>query len=195
MYHWGVSPCWINPPVAKAHHRNDTNAPRNVNASYPHPPNPPRSSGVTIVGPTTAIATHTTSQNHCAQEGRDTIDTCCAPGPRHRDGVDMPDAGLHPHREAMHKQHTQSGSSCCVPFGDPQVNKATRSENQTGMQPQKRKHIGASPPSGEDTTDRRQVQRKEWQHEVRQGDTHDSGFAAIRVSPCQTSNANFAMVQ
>ena len=33
------------------------------------------------MGPTTAIATHTTSQDHCAQDGRDTIDTCCAPGP------------------------------------------------------------------------------------------------------------------
>ena len=29
------------------------------------------------------------------------------------------------------------------------------------MQPQQRKHIGASPPYGEDTPDRRQVQRKE----------------------------------
>ena len=84
---------------------------------------------------------------------------------------------------------------------------------------QQRKHIGASPPYGEDTPDRRQVQRKEkeggtsakssvlmltcvplphlvlplsgwpaqaprqWQHEVRQGDTHDSGFAAIRGVP------------
>ena len=34
-----------------------------------------------------------------------------------------------------------------------------------------------------------------WQHEVRQGDTHDSGSAAIRVSPCQTSNAKLAMAQ
>ena len=35
------------------------------------------------MGPTTAIATHThtDSQDHCAQDGRDTIDTCCAPGP------------------------------------------------------------------------------------------------------------------
>ena len=74
--------------------------------------------------------THTTSQNHCAQEGRDTIDTGCAPGPRHRDGVDMPDAGLHPHREAMHNKHTQQpGSSCCVPFCDPHVHEETRSND------------------------------------------------------------------
>ena len=45
------------------------------------PPEPSRPSGVTIVGPTIAIATHTSSQNHCAQDGRDTIDTSFAPGP------------------------------------------------------------------------------------------------------------------
>ena len=71
--------------------------------------------------------THTDSQDHCAQDGRDTIDIWLCTRARHRDGVDMPDAGLHPHREAMHKQHTQSRSSCCVPFGDPHVHKETRS--------------------------------------------------------------------
>ena len=71
--------------------------------------------------------THTDSQDHCAQDGRDTIDIWLCTMTRHRDGVDMPDAGLHPHREAMHKQNTQSGSSCCVPFGDPHVHKETRS--------------------------------------------------------------------
>ena len=113
------------------------------------------------MGPTTAIATHTTSQNNCTQDGRGTIDTGCAPGPRHRDGVDMPGAGLHPHREAMHKQHTEPGPPCCVSFGDPHVHKVARSENQAGMQPQQRKHIGANPPCGEDTPGRRQVQIKE----------------------------------
>ena len=52
--------------------------------------------------------THTTSQNHCAQEGRDTIGIWLCTRPRHRDCVDMPDAGLHPHREARHTQHTHS---------------------------------------------------------------------------------------
>ena len=114
MNHWGVSSCCINPPVAMAHHRNDANTPRSTTESHPHPPKPPRPSGVTIVGPTTAIATHTTSQNHWAQAGRDTIGIWLCTRPRHRDGVDMPDAGLHPHREAMHKQHTEPGPSCCV---------------------------------------------------------------------------------
>ena len=97
--------------------------------SNPHPPKPPRPSGVTIVGPTTAIATHTTSQENCAQAGRNTIGAWLWTRPRHRDCVDIPDAGLHPHRDAKHKQHThtQPGSSRCVPFGDPHVHKKDRS--------------------------------------------------------------------
>ena len=87
----------------------------------------PRPARVTIVAPTTAIATHTTSQNHCAQAGRNTIDIWLCTRSQHRDGV--PDAGLHPHREAMHKQHTQPRSSCCVPFGDPYVHKETRTND------------------------------------------------------------------
>ena len=39
----------------------------------------------------------------------------------------MPSAGLLPHRKAMHKQHTEPGPSCCVPFSDPHVNKVTPS--------------------------------------------------------------------
>ena len=58
MNHWGVSPCCTESPVAPTHHRNDTNAPWNANESYHHP-EPPRFSGVSIVGPKTAIATHT----------------------------------------------------------------------------------------------------------------------------------------
>ena len=80
MNHWGVSPCCTGPPVAEAHHRIVANTPRSATASYPHPPNPPRSSGVTIVGPTTAIATHNLARP-LYQEGRDTIDICCASGP------------------------------------------------------------------------------------------------------------------
>ena len=40
----------------------------------------------------------------------------------------------------------------------PQSNAIER--NQAGMQPQQRKHMGTSPPYGEDTPDRRQVPRK-----------------------------------
>ena len=73
VHHRGVSPCCTNPPTPKAHHRNDTTIQgmlSNLNLTLPHPP---RSAGVTIVAATTAIATHTTSQDHCAQERRNTI--------------------------------------------------------------------------------------------------------------------------
>ena len=72
MNHWGVSPCCTNPPVARADHRNDTNTQRNATDSHPpppHPTNPRKSSGVTMVGPTTAIATHTSSQSRCVPFG------------------------------------------------------------------------------------------------------------------------------
>ena len=73
--------------------------------------------------------THNLAGTIVPQEGRTTIDTCCVPGPRHRDGVGMPDTGLHPHREAMHKQHTEPRPSCCVcPFGDPHVHNVTTSK-------------------------------------------------------------------
>ena len=80
--HYGVSPCCTIPPVAKARHRNDTNAPRNANESYPHPPNPPRCSGVTIVGRATAIATHTQSRRTIVPKRFATpLPPDCPPGP------------------------------------------------------------------------------------------------------------------
>ena len=97
MNHWGVSPCYTNPPVAKADHSNDTNTHRNATESYPHPPNPPRPSGVTNVGPTTAIATHNLAEPLFPRLSRHHWPLQCT-RTRHRDGVDMPDAGLHPHR-------------------------------------------------------------------------------------------------
>ena len=63
--------------------------------------------------------------------GRNTTDIWLCTEARHRDGVGMPDTGLHPHREAMDKQHThtQSKQSRCVPFGDPHVHKVARSND------------------------------------------------------------------
>ena len=87
-----------------------------------------RPSGVTIVCRTTATATLTTSHNHCAQAGRNTIGTWLCTRPRHRDCVDMPDAGLHPHRQLWtNNTHTQPKQSRCVPFSDPHVHKVARS--------------------------------------------------------------------
>ena len=186
----------------------------------PSSPQAPRPSGVIIVGLTTATATLTTSHNHCAQAGRNTIGTWLCTKPRHRDCVDMPDTDRHPHREAMDKQHTQPKQSRCVPFSDPHVHKVARStDTRQECTNSSAKTMGTSPPSGGDTPCRRQVQREEkgggasakssvliltcvplphlvlplsgwpaqaprqWQHEVRQGDTHDSGSAAIRGVP------------
>ena len=128
--------------------------------------------------------THTDSQDHCAQDGRDTIDIWLCTRTRHRDGVDMPDAGLHPHREAMHKQHTEPGPSCCVPLGDPHVHKVAPSgETRQGCSHSSANTLSpcltsCCPCRGAPA----QVPRQR-QHEVRQGDTHDSGSAAIRGDP------------
>ena len=122
----------------------------------PSPP-VPRPSGVKIVGSTTEVATHT----HNLAEPLDPNPIATAlTRARHRDGVYMPDAGLHPHQETMHKQHTEPVPSCCVPFGDPHVHKVTPSGNTR-------------------------------QHEVRQGDTHDSGSAAVRVPLAQPAKQNW----
>ena len=72
-------------------------------------------------------------RDHCSQEGRTTIDTCCVPRPRH------------PHREAMHTQHTEPGPSCCVPFGDPHVHKVAPSdETRQGAATAAQTHWGQS---------------------------------------------------
>ena len=69
---------------------------------------------------------------------------------RHRDGVGMPDAGLHPHRDAIHKQHTEPEPSCCVPFSDPHVLNVARSGNtRQECIHSSAKTMGTSPPSGE----------------------------------------------
>ena len=129
MNHWGVPPCCTNPPVANADHRNHTHTPRNATESHPHPTNPRKSSGVTIVGPTTAIDTHTTSQNQCAQDGRDTIDTCCAPGPNIATVWTSP-TPVYTHAASYGRPtHTQPKQSRCVPFSNPHVHKLARSDD------------------------------------------------------------------
>ena len=74
----------------------------------------------------------------------------------------LPDAGLHPHREAMHKQHTHTTKAVVLSAlrrpTCPQNNAIER--NQAGMQPQQRKHMGVSPPYDEDAPGRRQVHIK-----------------------------------
>ena len=133
--------------------------------------------------------THTTSQDHCAQDGRDTIDIWLCTRTRHRDGVDMPDAGLHPHREAMDKQHTHTIKAIALSA----LQRPTCPQNgaierrQAGMQPQQRKHIGTSPPYGEDTPGRRQVQRRK-----KEG-CMSKGFCA-NTDPCPLASPRVALV-
>ena len=153
----------------------------------PSPSNASPTIWVTNVGPATAMP-HTDSQNHCAQDGRDTIDICCAPWPRHRDGLNMSNAGLHPHREAMHEQHTGSGPSCCVPFSDPHVHKVTRSnETRQGCNHINANTLGTIPPSREDTPDRRQVQIKKKKGYI------NKGFCA-KTDLCPLASPRVALV-
>ena len=149
--------------VAMLHQPSGRNGPSPQRRKYtkkydqivPSSPQASRPSGVTIVGRTTATATLTTSHNHCAQAGRNTIGTWLCTRPRHRDCVDMPDAGLHPHRQLWtNNTHTQPKQSRCVPFSDPHVHKVARS-NDTRQEctHSSAKTMGTSPPSGEDTPD------------------------------------------
>ena len=50
---------------------------------------------------------HTTSQDHCVQDGRDTINTCCVPGPRHRDTT----AQTHWGQSTIWRGHTRPTTS------------------------------------------------------------------------------------
>ena len=138
---------------------------------------------------------------------------------RHRDGVDMPDAGLHPHRGRCTNNTQGQGHRAVCPSAThmsirkrdrtkPGRNATTaaqthgyqstiwRGHTRSTTSPKKGKEGGTSakgsvliltcvpcltsccPCRGAPAQAPRQRQ-----HEVRQGDTHDSGFAAIRGVP------------
>ena len=100
---------------------------------------------VTNVGWTTAIDTHNLAGTSVPKMVVPPLAPTVYQDTRHRDGVDMPDAGLHPHREAMHKQHTEPRSPRCVPFGDPHVHKVTPSgETRQGAATAAQTHWGRS---------------------------------------------------
>ena len=189
MNHWGVSPYYTNPPVAKADHRNDTNTHRNATESYPHPPNPPRQSGVTNVGPTTAIATHTQHRRTIVPK---TVATSLTPA-MHQDPTSRR-CGHARHRptptpRAMHKQHTEPWSSCCVPFGDPHVHNVTQSDNtRKACSHSSANTMGTSPPYGEDTPGRRPIQRTE-----KGGGYISKGFCA-NTDLCPLASPRVALV-
>ena len=129
MNQWGVSSCCINPPVAKAHHRNHANTPRNTTKSNPHPPKPPRPSGVTIVGSDNRDChTHNLAEPLCTSGSRHHWHLAVYQAPTSRlCGHARRRSTSTPRGQAQTTQ-TQPGSSCCVPFGDPYVHKETRSD-------------------------------------------------------------------
>ena len=114
------------------------------------------------MGPTTAIATHTQPRMTIVPQ---TVATPLTPavhqGPTSRRCEHVQRRSTPPPRGDAQTTHRARAIVLCAlrrPIC-PQSNAVGR--NHAGVQPQQRKHFGASPPYGEDTPDRRQVQRKE----------------------------------
>ena len=101
--------------------------PQECHRIVPSSSQPSRQSGVTNVGPTTAIATHTQPRRTSVPK---TVATSLTPamqqGPTSRRCGHARRRST-PTPRAMHKQHTEPGPSCCVPFGESHVHKITRS--------------------------------------------------------------------
>ena len=128
MGQWGVSPCCTDTPVAKVHHRYDTNTQKEhhrivASSSQPSP---------ILWG------------NHCGSDNRDChthnlAEPLGPSGSRHHWHLAVYQAPTsrrcgHARRRSTstprgqaQTTHTQPGSSCCVPFCDPHVYKETRS--------------------------------------------------------------------
>ena len=142
MNHWGVSPCCTNPPVANADHRNDTNTPTNATESYPHRSNPPRSSRVTNVCPTSAIVTH----NFAKPLYPKTVAPPLAPAVHQcptsrRCGHARHRSATTPRSDAQTTHRVRAIVLCALRRpACPQSNAFGR--HQAGMPPQQRKHIG-----------------------------------------------------
>ena len=193
MNHWGVSSCCINPPVAKAHHRNDANTPRSTTKSHPHPPKTPRPSGVTIVGPTTAIATHTHPRRTIVPKRVATpLTSGSVPGPDIATVWTCPTpVYTHTARRGTSNTHTHTARVIVLcALLRPTCPKGNATErHQAGMQPQQRKHMGASPPCGEDTPNRRQVQMKE-----KEGRGGISKEFCVKTDLCPLASPRVALV-
>ena len=136
--------------------------PQECHRIVPSSSQPSRQSGVTNVGPTTAIATHTQPRRTIVPK---TVATSLTPA-MHQDPTSRRCGHARrrstPTPRAMHKQHTEPGPSGCVHFGDPHVHNVTPSYNtRQECSHSSANTMGTSPPYGEDTPDRRPVQRKE----------------------------------
>ena len=131
------------PPIAKAHHRNDTHTPRNTTEPHPRPQPSPVPWGNPCGSDDRDCLTHNLAQPLYPRRSRHHWRMLCTRD-RHRDGVIIPDAGLHPQRDAMNKQHTHSAKTialCALQRPTcPQSNATER--HPAGMYPQQRKDNG-----------------------------------------------------
>ena len=161
MNHWGGSPCCTNPPVAKADHRNDTNTSSNTTKPHPHPPKASPIIWGNQCGSDDRDCHTQPRRTIVPNEGRDTIDICCTPSPTLRRCGHARRRPTPTPRGDAQTTHRASAIVLCAlrRITCPQNNAIGR--NQTGMQPQQRKHIGSSPPYGEDTPCRQQFQINE----------------------------------
>ena len=135
--------------------------------------------------PSSSRASPTHWGNHCYPDNRDChtqprdtivpkrvvtpLASGCVPGPDIATVWARPTpVYTHTRRRCTNNTHTARVIVLCALLRPtcPQGNAIER--HQAGMQPQQRKHIGASPPCGEDTPDQRQVQRKEKEGGVHQ---------------------------
>ena len=145
-----------HPPVATADHRNDTTTPRNTTNSHPHPQASPILWANQCGSDDHDCHTHTQPRRTIVPK---TVATSLTPtihqGPTSRRCGHARRRST-PTPWAMHKQHTEPGPSCCVPFGDPHVHNVTPSYNTNQECNHSSAHtMETSPPYGEDTPGRR----------------------------------------
>ena len=99
---------------------------RECHRLVPFSPNPPRSSGVTIVGPTTAIATHNLAEPLCPKRVATPLTSGCVPGPDIATVLTCPTpVCTHTAKLCTINTHTAWTIVLCVSFGDPHVHKVT----------------------------------------------------------------------
>ena len=127
MNHLGVSPWCTTPPLSQRPITATTHTHQGIPPNRTLIPNPPRSSGVTIVGPTTAIATHTQPRRTIVPN---TVATSLTPamhqGPTSRRCGHARRRSTPTPRRCTNNTQSQGHRAVC-PFGDPHVHKVTPS--------------------------------------------------------------------
>ena len=127
--------------------------------------------------PSSSLAFRPVWGNHCGLDDRDChtqprrtnvpkrvatpLTSGCAPGPDIATLWTCPTpAYTHTAKLCTNNTHSQGHRAVCPSATHMSMRKGDRTKPGRGMQPQQRKHIGAIPPSVEDTSDRRQTRRK-----------------------------------